>query len=249
MTDSEEENLEFFEDEPDDKLSYTYKLDPTIQQYLKLRREHPDKIIEVAATGGIEWLFDNEKMLADYGIDGDLVACCLDADNESQSKLSLQLLDMLSNREALIASGETHVSSRGVAISDQLVNYLIALMLDAQSWTSNLELPRDLVVLIRYQLFGGNDTAMDRTIRKNELNDRIVHLAAVDLENNLPLSKRSIAKRLKVNVSTVSRMFPDGQLKKSASERLNSMRKMLKTETPFRDIAAEHIRKMEGLDD
>ena len=43
-------------------LSRAFKANPTLEYYVKLRRENPNEEIEVAISGSIEWLFANEEV-------------------------------------------------------------------------------------------------------------------------------------------------------------------------------------------
>ena len=134
-------------------LSERFKKAPLIDQYVKLRRENPDDEIEFTTSPGIEWLFNAGTELEQWKIPEELVAGALDADEASICELSLVLLECLVQRREIENSDKPHaVVVRGKAISDSLVNFLIAMMLDALSWNSNLILPRDLAILIRYQL-------------------------------------------------------------------------------------------------
>ena len=147
MTKEHEDKEFFFDDEPDPSLSRAYKNNPTIENYISLRRTNPNTEIEVAFTNGLDWLFANSEVLRENGIDPQWFASALDANEEAISKLSLHLLEKIVERSRLEKSGETHVMSRGIGISDSLVNYLTAVMLDALSWNDELYMPRDLLVL------------------------------------------------------------------------------------------------------
>jgi len=49
-------------------VSKAFKRKPTLENYLALRRAHPDETIEVAVFGGIDPLFALEDELEKYGI-------------------------------------------------------------------------------------------------------------------------------------------------------------------------------------
>jgi hypothetical protein len=133
-------------------ITKEYKASPTIENYVRLRRLHPSDPLEVATTGGIEFLFSRENELRLQGIDPGLVASVLDADIDAQSELSLVLIELLIARSKKEAAGETHIVSRNKAISDKLVNYLIATALDSLDWNHELVISRELIVLIKHQL-------------------------------------------------------------------------------------------------
>ena len=114
-------------------LAKTCKKSPTIENYVRLRREHSKGEVEISTTGGIEFLAAQEKDLGFHGLDPDDVIRLFDADLTAQAEISLSL-------------------SRKKVISDTLIIYLIGCALDAMSWTDNLEITRELIVLIKQQL-------------------------------------------------------------------------------------------------
>lgn len=223
MADDQEIDGVFFDPEPDRELSRLFKADPTIENYLKLRAENPDREIEVGVTGGLDWLLANDQLLIENDIQPRWVAGALDADHDSISRISLALLQKLADRKQLITQGKTHLASRGEAISDSFANYLIAIMLDSLSWNNDLQIPRDLIVLTRYQLFGTEYPAMEKRWRSYELEKRILWLAVGILETGQGFTAREIAKALKINVSTISRLYPGDSLVKTASEQLDAI--------------------------
>lgn len=67
---------------PDGKfneLSKAYKNNPTIENYLRLRKENPGAEIEIAVTGGIDQLFFMEPELERFGIEAQQMANVLAA--------------------------------------------------------------------------------------------------------------------------------------------------------------------------
>jgi hypothetical protein len=235
----EHENEEYsFGGEPDPILSRAFKDSPTIENYLSLRRANPNSEIEVAFTNGLDWLFANETLLRENGIDPQWFASSLDANVEAISKMSLHLLDKLVDRSRLEKSGETHVMSRGVAISDSLVNYLIAVMLDALSWNDDLYIPRDLLVLTRYQILG-EEPAQLKQLESHRLEHDIAYIGAQILEYGRQVTTREIAKILNINASTVSRIFPGDKLQTESERQLEMTRGFHKSQTPFADMRAK----------
>ena len=80
------------------KITKQYKASPTIENYVRLRRQCPDAEIEIATTGGIEFLFVQEKELLSYGINPRTVTGVLDADLDAQAELSLKLLELVDRK-------------------------------------------------------------------------------------------------------------------------------------------------------
>lgn len=227
----------------DKKLSREFKDDPTIDHYLQLRRDHPEKEIEIAITDGMEWLFFNQKLLEKIGIDPMQFAGALDADTEAISEISLRLLKHLIDRKKAERTGKTHLVSRNEAISDTMVNYMIATMLDAMSWNGELSIPRDLIVLIRHQLGFGQGNKNSKQLASKELKNNVLRTGARLLEQGQTISTRKIASCLNVNASTISRMYPGNTLADKSIELLNSMKGWSKSETPFADSIKKHFKE------
>ncbi len=206
-------------------LSKEFKANPTIENYVRLRRESPDEIIEIGISSGIEWLFANEETLRNFNIDPEIVAGTLDADDDAISELSLILLERIIERKNDEKAGGTHLASRGVAISDSLVNFLINMMLDSIEWNDEYLLNRDLIVLIRNQI-GGEYTSWDRSQKTHDLRLSAIWLAAQMIIDGKEPSYRNIAKQLGVNVTTVSRWFSDTNLRDEGEKFAKSFSQM-----------------------
>jgi hypothetical protein len=221
-------------------LTKAYKSNPTIENYVRMRRESPDVEIEVSVTGGLDWLFANEQLLRDIGAEPQWFASALDANPEAISKLSLHLLERIVERKLAEGAGQTHVVSLGKGISDSLVNYFVAVMLDALSWNDELEIPRDLIVLVRHQLIGDGETAQSKQLQVHRLEQNIRFIGAQLLEQGKQPTARKIAKILGVNASTVSRVYPGEKLLEEARRWLEFSQWFHKSETPFADLRAKH---------
>lgn len=209
-------------DERSSAVSKEFKTNPTIKKYLELREEFPEVEIEIAIHGGIDWLIDFSHELEQIEIDRDDFVSCLDADPNSISKYSLHLLKMLSNKQQTEQEGATHLVSRGLAVSDSFVNHLIVVMLDALSWNDELHVPRELIVLIRHQLGAGPDSSWYRKSKSKDLRRASIHVALALKEMGEEVSLRAVAKLLDVNVSTISRMFPEGTLQEETDRLFDS---------------------------
>jgi len=200
--DNEENNGGF------DPISKTFKENPTVENYVYLRRKFPDKNIQIAISSGIEWLFANEDLLKSFNIPSSLVTGALDADFNSISELSLILLERIIERKEIINSGQTHAVSRRLVISDPLINFLINLMLDSLDWNDNLEIPRDLIILLRERI-GGEISKWDKIQKTNELRTKaIIAVLKISASGEKP-TYRKIGEELGVNSSTVMRWFSE----------------------------------------
>lgn len=188
------------------EISKKYKDSPTIENYVRLRRKRPDEELEIATTGGIEFLIHAEQELLSYGISQRTITGILDADHDAQAKLALQLLELLIERQEKYKSGATHTVSRKEAISDTLINYLIACSLDALSWNDEMEISRELIVLIKHQL-GSITSTYEVELDKREKKHRARIIAAqIAVKGKMP-TYRGIGRAMGVQASTVMRWF------------------------------------------
>ena len=139
---------------------------------------------------------------------------------------SLLLLEMIVERNNIEKSGETHVVSRKTAVSDSLINYLIAATLDGMSWNDELEISRELIVLIKHQLGALNskvETELDT--HKNKIN--ATWIAAQILVAGKTPTYRMIGRAFGVQASTVMRWFPDGNFMSEAKKLVPVVRDLL----------------------
>lgn len=199
------------------EITKQYKASPTIENYVRLRRQYPEGEIEIATTGGIEFLFSQEKQLISYGISPRTVARVLDADLDAQADLSLKLLEQVIERKEKEKSGETHIVSRKHAISDTFVNYLITEALDALSWNDELEISRELIVLIKHQL-GSISSQYEAEVERRTKTSQARLIAAQIVARGETPTYRKIGRIMSIQASTVMRWFPDGTFISEAKE-------------------------------
>jgi hypothetical protein len=190
--------------------SKSYKSDPSIENYIKLRREDPDAEIEVSVIGGIDQLFYMESELRRFGIDPELAVGAMDADPSAISELSLQLMEKIIERRKLSKEGGTHLTRRGLVIPDKLIDWIICCSLDALSWTDNLEIPRDLIVLIRERLCGSNPE-YEQASRAHQQRMRAAIIGGQLKARGVTPTLRMLAELLGVAPSTVKRWFAEGE--------------------------------------
>lgn len=228
---------------PERALTLTYKRDPSLENYVALRRQYPDIHIEVSLDGGFagsEKLMDNEEELARFGFDALKTVSICDADLAAISEVSLKLIGHIVERRRLEAEGETQLISRGLAMSDDLIDWLICCMLDSTSWCDTLEIHPDLIVLIRERLRGSKVRERSEVIRKRQ---SISWVAAQLLARGEEPTLRRLGTIASVEPSTIMRWFPDGSLLEEA-ERLKDLfdengrfREPLLTKPPTTNIA------------
>lgn len=192
-----------------------YKQNPTMETYLALRRAHPDAEIEISASGGLDALFRMEPELQKHGFDPADIAAILDADPEAISKVALQCMEKLIAAKELAAKGETHLVGRGKAVPLALVDWMIMVALDGMSWTGQLEIPRDLIVLIQNRL-GGIQGKYYRNSELHERKQNALFIAGQMLARGEKTGIRQLARLLGVEASSVSRWFEKGEFERES---------------------------------
>jgi len=195
------------------QITIAYKLDPTIEHYLKLRKEHPDGEIEVAIHGGIDQLFYMESELARYGISADEFVSVFDCDDATISRFSLFFMEKIVEARKLLKAGETHLVRRGLAVPDKLIDWFITCSLDAMSWSDQLEMNRDLIVLIRERL-GGPFPEYEVGSQVHEKKQNAAIMGGSLKAQGIKPSLRLIAKLMRVNPTTVMRWFDQGEFER-----------------------------------
>jgi hypothetical protein len=192
--------------EKSESISREFKANPTIEHYVRLRRENPDVQIEPSIYGGIDHAYELESLLEGFGIDIRLYVSTLDADEAAICELSLQLLENMILAQALERQGGTHLASRQKVIPDHLIDWLVCCMLDSLSWNDSLDIPRDLIVLIRSRLIKGEST-IEKLV---EVRSKKFDAEMIAGQLIMP-SFRLVAKLMGVQPSTVMRWFDSEQ--------------------------------------
>lgn len=208
LADDEQSNNHGF-----NKPTATYKQDPSLENYLRLRASYPSEEIEVAVIGGIDQLFPMQEELERYGFDPRCVASAMDADERALALLSLQIMEKLVEADKLSNAGQTQLTRRGLVVPDKLVDWLICVMLDALSWNDNLFIPRELIVLIRERL-GGSNRYYGQIARAAQLRSSAAVLGGQFLARGIKPTYKMIGDALGVAPSTVMRWFPDGEFER-----------------------------------
>src|SRR5262245_6177208 len=139
------------------QLVLGYEKDPTIANYLQIRRDFPEVEVEVGIFSGIDAPFKLEEKLAGQGFDPMLIVGALDAYEPDIDEVCLRLLELLEAKHNLPKEGVGFIEERRKAISDATVNYLIVEMFEAIDRCGRwICIPASLVVLLREQLCGSN---------------------------------------------------------------------------------------------
>jgi hypothetical protein len=185
-------------------LSDAFASNPTIANYVKLRREHPEEPIGVEIEGGIYWIGDLDDELNKFDINPWLTEGAFNGDGDGMSELSLLLMERIEARKGAAKAGETHLVSLGNAISPSFVNHLIIMMLASLDC-----LPQDLFVLIRHQLCSnsGGEWQSKRQYYEDRISDARLAAEKIKLTGK-KVTLRAIARELGVSPSTVTRWLP-----------------------------------------
>ena len=224
------------------ELSKAYKDDPSIENYVKLRRGNPRAEIEVAVVGGVKQLMYTQRVLRRFGIDPQLVAGTMDADPDAISEISLQLMERIIEARKLAKAGQAHAVRRGHAIPDKLVDWIITCSLDSLSWNDSLLIPRDLIVLIRERL-GGANPAYERASKAHE-NKRSAALIGGQLKaRGVTPTFKMIGAILGVAPSTVKRWFEQGKFDIATDRWSRSFDETGELVVPLKDGIASSKRK------
>jgi hypothetical protein len=196
------------------EITKEYKAAPSIENYVRLRRENPTAEIEVSVIGGFESMFYMRDELERHGIDPDLLGGILDADLDASSELSLRLMETMIEARQVERSGETHLIRRGLAIPEKLIDWVICCSLDALSWNDELTIPRDLIVLIRERLGGSNPQyEQEGQVRQNKMNAEMI--AGQLMAQGVVPTFKILGRALRVAPSTVNRWFKPGELEEA----------------------------------
>jgi hypothetical protein len=183
-------------------LAEAYEREPTLANYIKFSRTLGGSIARPIEIDP----FSIEMELRLFGIDPRLVSEALDGDESKINELALRLMEALVKRKKLEKSG-AHLQSRRMAISDSLIDYLVVAALEATE-EHDVPLSSALVRLIRERLCGVNPDRQNEFLRMQRRRDAIA-LASLKFPSG-EVSIRRIAALMKVEPSTISRWFPDG---------------------------------------
>lgn len=133
------------------ELVLAFRKSPSIEQYSLIRKRFPELDIKVALSGGGSAVLAIEKQCEEYGISVNLLGGALEGSEPDIDELCLILIDHLVARDKIKGPGA--IQRRRAAISDAMVNYLIAFMLEGIHWAdTEVQVPPSLILLIRHRL-------------------------------------------------------------------------------------------------
>ena len=117
----------------EDALREAWQRSPTLKNYVTLRRNNPGVRI-LPTFPDIELVYREvhkiEEDLIDCDISSDVLIEAMLGNCSAISEISITLMELLIERDVMQKSKKSHLVSRGEAISDVLVNRLIAMMLE-----------------------------------------------------------------------------------------------------------------------
>jgi hypothetical protein len=196
------------------EITKEYKANPTIENYVKLRRANPSAEIEVGVIGGFDSMFYMREELERYGIDPDLLGGILDSDQDAIGEISLRLMEKMVEGRQIERAGETHLIRRGLALPERLIDWVICCSLDSLSWNDELTIPRDLIVLVRERLGGSNPQyEKEGEVRKNKIDAEMI--AGQLMAQGVMPTFKILGRALGVAPSTVMRWFEPGELEEA----------------------------------
>jgi len=198
-------------------LAVDFRKDPSIEQYLRIRKSFPELDIQIDISGGIDALFAIEKKCEQYGVDPGLVADAMDGSERHIDTLCLVLMDRLVTRGKIAGAGA--LQRKRAAISDAMVNYLIAFMLEGADRTDEeIRLPASLILLIRHQL-GALKGDLHESFESRETKLRAAWIAGQQLKPGEPLSINRLMKlmtiipKFTVSRATAARWLKDEEFR------------------------------------
>lgn len=209
MTGTDEDRARNFKDCED--VTDRFLDDPSIENYVVMRRRYPSMGVENARFLGIKPLFAVEGELQQFGIEPWMVCGALDGEDRQVDELSLQLIEALVKRRALTKDGKTHLQRRRQVVPDSLIDYLVVAMLEAIQ-QHDCHIPASLIILIRERL-GGPNPALYRDYLIKQKRKDAAFLGFHLLHKGEDPSIRRVAQIMGVQPSTVSRWFPDGDFR------------------------------------
>lgn len=157
--------------------------------------------------GGLEFVFDYEAHFEKIGVEGSLLASCMEGNSQAVRKACRMILQALGEAERLTQVGETQIVSRGLGVSHTAVKAFILGILDAKERYKIQEVIPELYFLLSIMLFPGEPEA--DSLRKSK--DLKLYSSRVGSQylNTYKIfpSYRQLAKILDVAPSTISRLF------------------------------------------
>jgi hypothetical protein len=157
--------------------------------------------------GGLEFIFAYREQFREIGIEGAILAECMDGDSVAIGEVCRKILQSLENAKELSRTDKTHMVSRGLTVNLTAVKAFILATLDAKERYHVDEVIPEFHFLISWVLFPGPpDADALRTSQNLKFNATFLAWGYRHKYNIYP-SYRKLAKVLGVAPSTISRLF------------------------------------------
>ncbi len=200
------------------KLAGSYQNEPSLENYLELRRQFPQVEIEVALFDGEHTINALAQDLKKHGVHpGPEGSLCFAVEGYEPAidALSLQIIEALVTKQKIPATGPGTIELRRNAISDALANYLIIIMLEGmETKKTELLIPCSLVTLLRHQLCGTNPDVLKYLLAKQR-RQNAAWIAAKRFQGDRNISVRKLAAAVGTSRSTAARWLADPEFRHS----------------------------------
>lgn len=201
-------------------LAKSFKMEPTLQCFLDIRKNNPDLDFDVSFVGGLDHLYVLEKYIGYFGISPDLFTGILDASDESIRSMCMLIIEDILQEELLKREGETHVAARKRVMPKHLRDWLICTMLGAISRYGSNYICTDLIVLLQFRL-NGEASRIEEMVEVHEKKQTASWAAGRLRAQGKAVSFRAVARMMGVQPSTVKRWFTSETEFKAAGDRLS----------------------------
>ncbi len=194
-----------------ENLADEFENQQTLEKYLELRQQFPSGDISLDRFSDLLTLTNVDDELHRHDIFYGDISRAAGGDASAMDRCAVSIIKALCIRRNIELTGKTHVTSRDLAISDELINFSLAIILESSA-RHQTALPTSVALLIREHYLGGPHT---KRFQKHEA--RIDRAEAVWIGSEIKKSEkvptfRGIAKKMGVAPSTVSRWFPGNEL-------------------------------------
>lgn len=192
------------------RLQDRFSEDDSIENYVTLRRAYPRADTEIYRFAEVDPI-NSETFGLDLdraGISRTLVIGALGGDSHEIDELNIQLMEKLIERRKMEKEGQTHLQSRANVVSDGLLGHLIVAILEVLQ-QDGLEPMPSFVVLVREHLGGAKNEIFKNHEKSGSRNQALFLAMQMKRRGQTPTIRR-IAETMKVQPSTVSWWFPNG---------------------------------------
>ncbi len=181
---------------------------PSIRAFLEFSEKYYNVPFRAISNfGGIEFFFDYESFFKMIGVNGEVLATCMDGDEAAIRFVCRRILESMDAAQELVARGEAHLASRGIVINPTATRAFILAALDARERYQYFDVIPELYFLLGQVLFPG-EPEVESNRRSRELKTWISYVArAHHHKHGFFPSYRKMAKIFCIAPSTISRLF------------------------------------------